>query len=144
MDLSIANHIVAAKTAQKRLSDCLSKYDEFYFVIQEEDMDTVTALIEYLRLFATEDDPVAMIDFENGKPCGLTIFIHQKLLGTANHALMRDGIATFAMSSNAVFKTARKAKICINCIYGHEEPHCPYAGEITMFYSCDKWRLWQL
>lgn len=143
-DLYVTNAIIAAKTAKSRLANSLSKYDEFYFDIRETAVEDVFNLIEYLKLYAVEDDgPIAMIDVENNKPQGLTIFIHQKVLGTANHVLIKHRIAEFMIASNAVFKTAQKAKICCNCKYGHEEPICPYAGEVSVYYTCKNWKLWK-
>lgn len=142
-DLLITNTLAAAKIAKSRLANSLSRYDEFYFGIEEGIMEEVAALVAYLRLYAVNDDePVAMLDVHDGKPCGLTIFIHQKMLGTANHSLVKHRIAEFMIASNAVFKNAKKARICANCTYGHEEPHCPYAGEVSMYFSCEHWKLW--
>lgn len=142
-DLLITNTIAAAKTAKSRLANSLSRYDEFYFDVRESSVEDVFDLIECLKFYSVDDsEPIAMIDVEDNKPCGLVIFISQKLLGTANHALIRNKIAEFAISSNAVFKDATKAKICCNCKHGQYEPVCPYAGEVSMYYTCEHWKLY--
>lgn len=143
-DRGIMNAIGATKATKTRLARLLSKYDEIYFDITKDVMEDVAGLVEYLKLYAARDDskPVAIMYAEQGKLHTLVICIAQELMGTANHALILNKIAEFATNSNAVFKTARKAKICCNCVYGHKEPHCPYAGEITMYYTCEHWKLW--
>lgn len=143
-DEEICNAIAAVKLSTTKLATLLSRYDEIHFDITEERMENIAALVSYLKLYAARDDsqPVAIMYAEHGKLRTLALCIAQELMGTANHTLVCNKIAEFATNSNAVFKTARKAKICCNCVYGHKEPHCPYAGEITMYYTCEHWKLW--